>query len=184
MNLFLLKSTKIKHRVKRVFYAGFVAGSSYLGSMAPALSSSNPCYQAIQKYSASMNVPLNVFYGISKTESNFHPWAINVHGKSVFNANRRQTISYVRSLIEKEIYSFDVGCMQMNVKWHHTRFRSIDELVDPWHNVYQSGLFLLELKREFGSWPRAVSAYHNRNPSIGNAYLEQVLANLARSEVK
>lgn len=163
-----------------------LVGSFSLHSVSPvqALDTSNPCLRAIQKYSLSEKVPFNVLYGISSIESNFHPWALNVKGKSWYGRNRKDTVRIVSVLIKKGYRSFDVGCMQMNVKWHHHRFQSVAHLIDPGHNVYQASRFLKELYSEFGNWPKAVSAYHSRTPSRGQAYLKSVASRLVRKGAK
>ncbi len=140
----------------------------------------NPCLHAIKKYGVTQGVPFNVLYGIASVESNLKPWALNVKGRSVYLQDRQKTISVVSRLLKRGIYSFDVGCMQMNVKWHHERFQNISQLVDPNHNVYHAAKFLNELYHEKGTWSAAVAAYHSRTPSRGRAYLQAVRSKLTR----
>lgn len=142
------------------------------------------CLTAIKKYGVPQGVPFNVLYGIASVESNFKPWALNVSGKSIFLKNREQTVQKVSRLLKDGKRSFDVGCMQMNVKWHHQRFKTVGQLVDPNHNVYQAARFLIELYREKKSWPKAVAAYHSRTPSKGKKYLQAVSSNLIRRGAK
>lgn len=144
----------------------------------------NLCKAAIVKYGVPQGIPLKVLYGISKVESNFRPWAMNLNGRSWYGETSLDLKQRVQKLLKLGHRSFDVGCMQMNVKWHGKRFASVDHLIDPAHNVYQAGKFLKELHDEFGSWYKAVAAYHNRNPKRGQAYLRSVLAAIPSNGVK
>ena len=46
------------------------------------------------------------------------PWTINTGKKSLFFDNKIQMKNFVINEIKKENYNLDVGCMQINLKWH------------------------------------------------------------------
>jgi len=66
--------------------------------------------------------------------------------------------------------SFDVGCFQINYKWHGDAFQSIDEMFDPKINAQYAATFLTDLYQEFGNWSEAVGAYHSRSPELAKKY--------------
>lgn len=69
--------------------------------------------------------------------------------------------------------SFDVGCFQINFKWHGAAFSSIDDMFDPMRNAAYAAAFLKRLHSELGSWPAAAGAYHSRNRQYAESYVER-----------
>ncbi len=170
-----------------VFFAALLLN---MGVIPPALSADNvsrnlsddlssPCLVAIQKYGIPQGVPAKVLYGIAKTESGFRPWALNVRGHSWIGKSRARLKHKIIALQKAGYKSFDVGCMQINYRWHGDRFETMDHMIDPNHNVYHASKFLLDLYREFGTWSKAVAAYHSRNPQRGQDYLRLVVRSLS-----
>jgi soluble lytic murein transglycosylase-like protein len=62
--------------------------------------------------------------------------------------------------------SYDVGCFQINYRWHGQHFASLDQMFDPDANAAYAARFLSELYAEFGDWSRAAGAYHSRTPVL------------------
>lgn len=60
--------------------------------------------------------------------------------------------------------SFDVGCFQINYKWHGTAFRSIEDMFDPEISGRYAADLLSRLYLETGDWSAAAGAYHSRTP--------------------
>ncbi|WP_420011413.1 transglycosylase SLT domain-containing protein [Tateyamaria sp.] len=82
--------------------------------------------------------------------------------------------------------SFDVGCFQINYKWHSAAFESIEEMFDPVKNARYAAQFLSQLHREMGSWREAAGAYHSRTPKFAKIYkarFDSIHRNLAPVEV-
>ena len=73
--------------------------------------------------------------------------------------------AYVYEHFKRGARSFDVGCFQINYKWHHEAFASIEQMFDPMANALYAARFLGALKAEKGSWVEAAGAYHSRNPA-------------------
>ena len=70
----------------------------------------------------------------------------------------------------------DVGCMQLNWKWHSEAFASRADMLDPVQNTAYAARFLKELKNQLGSWELATAAYHSTDPDRGQAYVAKVSA--------
>ena len=60
--------------------------------------------------------------------------------------------TYVSKHFERGARSFDVGCFQINYKWHGASFRSIEHMFDPFENARYAAAFLKRLYDESGNW--------------------------------
>ena len=78
--------------------------------------------------------------------------------------------AYVFKEFRRGARSFDVGCFQINFKWHGENFRSIDQMFDPIENARYAARFLTQLHSETGDWSRAAGAFHSRTPKYAEKY--------------
>ena len=109
------------------------------------------------------------------------PWAVNLEGKGFWFDNEAQARAYVARVFEAGARSFDIGCFQINYRWHGHRFASLEAMFDPDQNAAYAARFLRELHAEYGSWTAAAGAYHSRTATLATAYarrFETVLAAL------
>ncbi|MEO1109457.1 MAG: transglycosylase SLT domain-containing protein [Pseudomonadota bacterium] len=147
------------------------------------------CDQAARRASVTEDVPLEVLRAITRVETGRSfgghytpwPWTINVEGQGVWFDTEIEAKSYVFSVFKAGTRSFDVGCFQLNYRWHGTAFRSIDAMFNPDENALYAARFLKDLYAELGSWPAAAGAYHSRTPELARAYkgrFQTVLAQL------
>ena len=102
------------------------------------------------------------------------PWTVTSGTDYWFAESRADAAGIIRRLQSEGRSNIDVGCMQINLRWHPDAFASIEEALDPLRNVSYGAAFLGELFAERGSWSRAVAAYHSRDPERGDAYLARV----------
>ncbi len=136
------------------------------------------CDRAAKKVALNNAVPLDVLRAISRTETGRAtasglqpwPWTVNMQGTGRWFATLDEARAYVFSHFKDGARSFDVGCFQINYKWHGDAFRSIDDMFDPLLNARYAAEFLTELYREFGNWPDAAGAYHSRTPKFADKY--------------
>lgn len=77
---------------------------------------------------------------------------------------------YVDKNMERGARSFDVGCFQINYRWHGQAFSSVEEMFEPNANALYAAEFLLTLYDELGDWTKAAGAYHSRTPKFANRY--------------
>ena len=66
--------------------------------------------------------------------------------------------------------SFDVGCFQINFRWHGENFDSVEQMFDPAANSDYAARFMAELYAETRDWTRAAGYYHSRTPEFHNRY--------------
>lgn len=136
------------------------------------------CDSAAIRASKSSGVPLDVLRAISRAETGRAsqsglqpwPWTVNMEGAGRWFATQDEARSYVFSHFKSGARSFDVGCFQINYKWHGDAFRSIDDMFDPTLNAQYAAQFLTDLYNEFGNWPDAAGAYHSRTPKFSTKY--------------
>lgn len=136
------------------------------------------CDEVAAEASRRTGVPLSVLRAITRTETGRKrngafqpwPWTVNMEGKGVWFDTEDEARSYVYKEYRRGARSFDVGCFQINFRWHGQAFASIDEMFDPLKNALYAARFLKELHTEKGSWGLAAGAYHSRTPEFANRY--------------
>lgn len=153
------------------------------------------CDSAAMVASSESGVPHDVLRAISLTETGRTsdgqfapwPWTVNMEGVGKWFDDVGEARGYVDRHFARGARSFDVGCFQINYKWHGDAFASIDEMFDPISNARYAALFLSELYQEFGSWSKAAGAYHSRTPKFAKRYsarFNRIRASLSESDLK
>jgi hypothetical protein len=104
------------------------------------------------------------------------PWAVNREGEGRFFASRQEAAAYVAGAERGGSRSIDVGCFQINLKYHPMAFASLDVAFDPAANAAYAARFLRQLYDREGSWETAVAHYHSASPLLGVPYREAVFA--------
>jgi len=136
------------------------------------------CDASIEKVSQTTSVPKKVLYKIARLESGRHfkgkhvswPWSLNNAGKGYFFETKKAALSKLGGLISRGEKNIDLGCMQLNLRWHARYFDSLEEMIAPTENVSYAAKFLEELYKETGSWEQAVRFYHSRNSKYNTIY--------------
>ncbi|MCB2094396.1 MAG: transglycosylase SLT domain-containing protein [Rhodobacteraceae bacterium] len=136
------------------------------------------CDHAATEASRRTGVPVSVLRAISLTETGRRhggafrpwPWTVNMEGKGIWFDSEPEARAYVDKAFAQGARSFDVGCFQINYKWHGEAFRSIEEMFDPLTNALYAARFLQSLREEKGSWSSAAGAYHSRNAKFADKY--------------
>ena len=136
------------------------------------------CDQAAHFAARKTGVPLAVLQAITRTETGRKsdgrftpwPWTVNMEGKGVWFDTLDEARAYVFRHFKRGARSFDVGCFQINYRWHHKAFTSIDEMFEPEANAVYAAEFLRSLYEETGNWTDAAGAYHSRTPKHADRY--------------
>ncbi len=103
------------------------------------------------------------------------PWTINAQGRPYYFDTKAEAVRFTRNLLKNGIRSIDVGCMQVNLRYHPNAFENLQAAFDPATNVAYAADFLLRLHRRLGTWPDAVSHYHSGEPSRHRPYFRRVI---------
>lgn len=140
--------------------------------------SADLCERAIVNGARRGGVPAQVLHAISLTETGRNqngrmrpwPWAINREGKSHWFSNRADALAFAKQSLLDGRRSFDVGCVQINFRWHGHAFPSIDDMFDPEWTATYAAQFLRNLYEERGNWSEAAGAYHSLTPELAQIY--------------
>ena len=112
------------------------------------------------------------------------PWTLNQNGKEAWFETQEDAVAAAEAALAEGAENVDIGCFQLNHRWHGAAFDSVAAMIDPESNARYAAGFLTDLYAQEGDWSAAVAAYHSRTEAQGDRYLalvESVLANLPES---
>ncbi len=154
-----------------------VSAPSATGST-PTAGPARHCVMAARRAANTTGVPLDVLDAISLVETGRGtgtslepwPWTVNMEGAGHWFPSEQTARAFVFENFRRGARSFDVGCFQINYKWHGAQFASIEQMFDPLENALYAARFLRQLHAELGSWTLAAGAYHSRTPELARSY--------------
>lgn len=143
------------------------------------------CLAAIFEAQERYGIPNNLLLAIGIQEAGrtgpdgltVWPWTVNANGEGAFFKNRQDAQDWVREKQAQGIRSIDVGCMQVNLRWHGDQFPHQDAAFDPTMSADYAARFLLSLYQETGSWNKAAGRYHSATPKYQSIYLGKLTRN-------
>lgn len=103
------------------------------------------------------------------------PWTINAEGQSFYFDTKREAVAATKRLLQAGVRSIDVGCMQVNLRYHPDAFSDLYDAFEPLTNVTYAAQFLKRLHGQTGSWPKAVANYHSELVSRNRPYFAKVI---------
>ena len=144
----------------------------------------NKCAESINKIENKYKIPNKLLRAISLTESGrtidkqfvAWPWSVNVSGKSFYFNDKASTLLFLKKKVKYQ-KNIDIGCMQINFKYHNEQFKDLNTMLDPVNNIDWAAKYLKKLYNRHKSWNIAVSRYHSSNPERMKKYLEKVIKN-------
>lgn len=108
------------------------------------------------------------------------PWTLNIEGEGVWFESRAAALARARAEIAAGRRSIDLGCFQLNWRWHGQNFAGPDEMLEPARAADYAARFLAGLYAETGDWMRAAGRYHSRTPENAARYRGLIGRALAR----
>jgi soluble lytic murein transglycosylase-like protein len=151
---------------------------------APALATGNPCEAEILRAADRYGIPAGILYAVGLTETgkkgSLQPNALNIEGKAIFPRTRSEALAAFQSARREGKTLIDLGCMQINHRYHAAQFRNVDEMLDPHRNVDYAARFLASLHARHQTWSMAVARYHAGpdNDPAQKVYVCRVIANM------
>jgi soluble lytic murein transglycosylase-like protein len=145
------------------------------------------CEREMTRAAALHGVPLNVLYSVGLTETGtrgeLSPYDMNVDGQAVHSTNLAEAMARFAQAKGRGAKFIDIGCMQINHRFHGADFRSLSEMFDPARNVEYAANFLKTLRAEEGNWTLAVARYNAGpgNPAAEKTYVCSVIRNMIAS---
>ena len=150
------------------------------------------CRNAAIKAADRHGVPRAVMIAITLVETRTNrggqsgawPWTVNVTGKGFWFDSRAAALLHAQTTLNGGEKSFDVGCFQLNFRWHGEHFRSIDEMFEPGPSGDYAARFVKSLYAETGDWIKASGLYHSRTPKHSTKYRNLIAKTMARLGAK
>jgi hypothetical protein len=144
-----------------------------------ATSDRTACLRHIDEAEHRFQIPRGILRSIAYVESSWGgapwPWTMNAGGRSYYFRTQAEAIQ-AATLPGGQLRSGDLGCMQINTRWHGQRFRGAGHMLDPRTNVLYAGWYLRTLYLQHGSWHEAVARYHSSQGVHQRAYLCRVVS--------
>jgi len=144
------------------------------------------CKMATREIERRYQITPNLLRAISLTESGrwleedkvniAWPWTVASGGAGEYFPTKGQAIAHVQKLQSQGIENIDVGCMQINLRYHPDAFQNLNEAFDPFQNAQYAAKFLTRLFKEEKSWSAAAGRYHSSEPTKNMYYREKVLS--------
>ncbi|NJM81755.1 MAG: lytic transglycosylase domain-containing protein [Tabrizicola sp.] len=163
--------------------------AAWIGASAAFGTESSLCLAAAQSAAANTGVPYEVLLTLTLVETGRAgnhgtepwPWAINQGGEGHWFASQDEAKAFVESATQAGSTNIDLGCFQLNYRWHAENFASLDDMLDPETNALYAARLIAKLEAERGDWSLAAAAYHSRTPEFADRYqakFDRVLADL------
>ncbi|MEM6602632.1 MAG: lytic transglycosylase domain-containing protein [Pseudomonadota bacterium] len=152
------------------------------------------CTRAVAEMEKEYQIPAYILHAISMTETGKQskindtsyfapwPWTANIEGQGVYFATQQEAVEAIETALSQGKKSIDVGCMQINLKFHKDAFETLDDAFDPEYNVRYASEFLRSLYERYKDWPKAVERYHSATPKYYKKYRKLVSKNWDRAE--
>ena len=102
------------------------------------------------------------------------PWTLNQGGIGSYHKTKADALSRLDTILAEGIRNVDLGCMQLNWRWHRDAFSDAAEMMDPVKNTRYAASFLRDLHDRHGDWSVAVAHYHSADPERGKRYAARV----------
>jgi hypothetical protein len=139
---------------------------------------SSLCLDAAADAAVRTGVPRNVLVAIALVETGQTrngqlrpwPWTINEGGDGQWFASKAEAVGKAQDAIDLGATNVDLGCFQLNYRWHAENFASLEDMLDPLANALYAAGFLARLHAETGNWSDAAAAYHSRTPEYAERY--------------
>ncbi len=162
----------------RYIFAALVAALPYAAAASADLCETHAA-SAAQRH----GVPPDLMRAIARMESGravgggavrAWPWTANVAGQGFYFDTSAEALAHLETVRANGQTSFDVGCMQLNYRWHGDQFASLSQMIEPARNTDYAARYLSDLYTETGDWDMATRYYHSRTASHGATYLAGV----------
>ncbi|WP_207630247.1 lysozyme family protein [Paracoccus xiamenensis] len=137
------------------------------------------CEWASQTAAIEAGVPPDILGALTLTETGrrrdgvVRPWAwsVNAEGDGTWFEDPNAALAFAEDKVAAGRTNLDIGCFQLNYRWHGENFASVAEMFDPLNNARYAAKFVSQLYAETGDWRRAAGTFHSRTPVHATRYL-------------
>ncbi len=143
------------------------------------------CEYLAKEAEVKYGLPENILLSISRVESGFKkvdgvrrawPWTLNAGGDSAYFQTKEAALNSLKKRVKQGVTNIDIGCMQLNFRWHKKFFKNLRDMMSPEKNVDYGARFLNRLHKRHGSWEKAVKYYHSSKSKFNVKYFKKVSA--------
>ncbi len=148
------------------------------------ITESQKCSRMFSYFENRYNLPKDILHSISLQETRkphsrhqigvVWPWTINVEGKGFHFKTKKDAVRFVKDQLKKGKASIDVGCMQINLKYHPDAFASLDQAFSPKKNIAYAAQLLQSHYERLRDWDKAVGQYHSSTHDRASTYQASV----------
>jgi hypothetical protein len=176
--------------LRLIFVGAVLAFASNMLARAPAAAESagiptdQICERHIAEAEKALDIPSQLLHAIGLVESGTWneararsvpwPWTVYAQNRGRRFATKEEALAEVERLYAQGVRNIDVGCMQVNLRYHGEAFGSFAEMLDPAHNVAYAALLLKKLYHDARSWSLAIARYHSWTPKFSRVYHKKV----------
>ena len=141
------------------------------------------CEKIANRIESETNLPIHLLSSISRVEAGRKlssgevkgwPWSINHAGKGLYFETKKGALKYLKNAVSNGSKNIDVGCMQLNYRWHKGAFSSLDEMFDPEKNIQYAAKFVKELYGRHQNWEDVIKHYHSNKKKFNVPYYQKV----------
>lgn len=148
------------------------------------------CIQTIREAERTHGIPHDLLMALGLQEAGMTfqgartiwPWSVNVEGRGHRFDTRAEAEAFVQGQLAQGKRSIDVGCLQINLRWHPDAFPTPSAGFDPALNADYAARFLSGLRAQTGDWWQAAGHYHSATPERKAIYLASLSRHVAALE--
>jgi hypothetical protein len=159
-----------------------LAGLASLAGVAAALNAlatGQTCFAAARDAAQETGVPVEVLLALTLTETGrtvdgtlqAWPWALNEGGKGHWFDSGADAMDYLKGAVAGGTTNIDIGCFQLNFRWHAAQFTSLEAMMDPVANAVYAARLVAQHHVTTGDWVAAAGAFHSKTPDVAERYL-------------
>ena len=147
------------------------------------LSNKPNCEEIANNVEKKVNLPDHLLSSISRVEAGRKlstgevkgwPWSINHAGKGLYFESKDAALKYLKNAVANGSRNIDVGCMQLNYRWHKGAFSSLEDMFDPVKNINYAAQFVKELFERHQNWEDVIKHYHSNKEKFNVPYYKKV----------
>lgn len=127
-------------------------------------------------------IPVKLLKSVAYVESGFHPWTLNVEGKSYFFSTRKAAEQHLEKVVKKGVTNVDIGCTQINWRWHGKQFGSPQDLLSPEISLRYAARLLRHHSIRTRSWMKAALLYHSADKMRQSVYRKRLITYLTKGQ--
>jgi hypothetical protein len=132
------------------------------------------CVAAARSAADRTGVPFDALLAIAVVETGRDlrpwPWTVNLAGEGYWLDDRADAETLVQEALDLGRTNIDLGCFQLNYRWHAAGFASINAMLDPEENAVYAARYLARHYAQTGDWALAAAAYHSATPEYADRY--------------